>query len=50
MKIELPPDVDKTASRGKFIFLEDKFEIPDGESINKRFISTKTLRLFKFSL
>ena len=72
MKIELPPDVDKTASGGNFIFLEDKFEIPDEYTIkkrffrlkktvylyqknrfftpNKRFFSTKTLRLFKFSL
>ena len=71
-KIEFPPDVDKTSSGGNFVFLEDKFEIPDGESMNKRFfrlkktvflyqinrlftlnkpfISTKSLRLFKFSL
>ena len=37
MKIELPPDVDKTASGGNFITLDDKFEIPDGYSMNKRF-------------
>ena len=50
MKIELPPDVDKTASGGIFITLDDKFEIPDGYSMNKRFILTNSLRLFKFSL
>ncbi|MBR5778513.1 MAG: hypothetical protein IKY22_08640, partial [Bacteroidales bacterium] len=34
-KIELHHDVDKTSSGGNFVFLEDKFEIPDGESMNK---------------
>ena len=37
MKIEIPHDVNKTASGGKNIFLDDKFEIPDGYSMNKRF-------------
>lgn len=41
MKIEFPPDVDKTASGGNFIFLEDKYEIPNGESMNKRFFRLK---------
>ena len=48
MKIKLPPDVDKTASGGNFVVLEDKFEIPDGESMNKRFFSTKILRFSSF--
>ena len=40
-KIELHHDVDKTATGGNFVFLEDKFEIPDGESMNKRFFRLK---------
>ena len=35
--MEFPPEENKTSSGGNFVSLEDKFEIPDGESINKRF-------------
>ena len=46
MKIELPPDVDKTASGGNFIFLKDKFEIPDEYTIKKRFFYSKQTVFF----
>ena len=45
-RIFFPPDADKTSSGGNFVFLEDKFEIPDGESMNKRFFRLKINGLF----
>ena len=36
-RLFLPPDVDKTASGGNFIFLKDKFDIPKAYDTFKRF-------------